>query len=82
MCFLKILLQGLAAVSIGCELAEYHPECAGGKWGFIDKTGKEVIPLIYDGLGIDHFGFSDGKVLMMLDRRPLYIDKNGNKVEE
>ena len=28
--------EGLAAV------------CLNGKWGFIDKTGKEVIPLKYD----------------------------------
>jgi hypothetical protein len=39
---------GLAVVEIG------------GKWGFIDKTGRMVVPPQYEGIG----GFSEGRALV------------------
>ena len=46
------------------------------KWGYIDKTGKEVIPLKYDFV----IGFKDGLTLVKLDGKSGYIDKNGKEV--
>ncbi len=43
-----------------------------GKWGFIDKTGKVVIPLKYDGVG----DFNEGKVDVLLDGKKMWLDKN------
>ncbi|MBQ5913894.1 MAG: WG repeat-containing protein, partial [Alistipes sp.] len=50
--------------------------------GFIDKTGKEVIPLKYD----DASSFSGGKAKVMTKNifgieKEFYIDKNGNIVK-
>jgi hypothetical protein len=45
------------------------------KWGFIDKTGKEVIPLKYDAME----EFSDGMAKVELDGKTLYIDRQGNE---
>jgi len=42
--------NGLAAVNIGGKCERYF---FGGKWGFIDKTGKEIIPCIYDDVVYD-----------------------------
>ena len=47
------------------------------KYGFIDKTGKEVIPLQYD----DATTFSNGKAWVKKDGREFYIDQTGNKVQ-
>ena len=49
-----------------------------GKWGFIDKTGAEVIPFIYDVVQ----PFSDGLALARLERDGLigFIDKSGKEV--
>lgn len=46
-----------------------------GKWGFIDKTGKEVIPCIYDAT---NQGFKDGLVDVCKDGKWGYIDEKGN----
>jgi hypothetical protein len=46
-----------------------------GKWGFVDKTGKEVIPLKYDWV-ID---FYDGLAEVELDSKWGFIDKKGNE---
>jgi hypothetical protein len=43
------------------------------KWGFIDKTGKEVIPCIYD---CAH-PFSEGLASVGKDGGWKYIDKRG-----
>ena len=48
------------------------------KYGYIDKTGKEVIDLKYDGAGY----FDGGKAYVELNGEEFYIDKNGNRVEE
>ena len=43
-----------------------------GKWGFIDKTGTEVIPLgLYDGVNLD--GFSEGLCWVQKDGKYGFI---------
>lgn len=46
-----------------------------GKYGFFDKTGKEVIPCKYD----DALGFSDGFAPVMQNGKWGYIDKTGKE---
>lgn len=52
------------------------------KWGFIDKTGKTVIPFKYDdptsAPGV--LPFSDGLALAILNKKVGYIDKTGKTV--
>ena len=52
------------------------------KWGYIDKTGKEVIPFLYDNLknapGAEPF--SDGLAAVYLHDKAAYIDKTGKTV--
>jgi hypothetical protein len=45
----------------------------GGKWGFIDKTGKEVIPPVYDYVG----AFYEGLARVEKNRKCGFIDKTG-----
>lgn len=54
------------------------PICVGidGKYGFVDKTGKEVIPLIYDSSS----SFYNGIAAIKKGDKYGYIDKNGNIV--
>ena len=46
------------------------------KYGFIDKTGKEVIPIKYD----DAYSFSEGLALVKLNNKYGFIDKTGKEV--
>jgi hypothetical protein len=46
-----------------------------GKQGFIDKTGKEIIPCKYD----KAWYFSEGLACVRLDGERIYIDKQGNE---
>jgi hypothetical protein len=52
------------------------------KFGYIDKTGKLVIPTIYnylDGIGGNALGdFNEGLARVYLDWEPMYIDVDGN----
>jgi len=48
----------------------------GEKYGYIDKTGKEIIPLIYDDAG----DFSEGMARVELNGKYGYIDKLGKEV--
>jgi len=50
----------------------------GGKKGFIDTTGKEVIPCVYDWVE----NFKDGKAKVNLNGRTFYIDTKGNEIKE
>lgn len=59
------------------------------KWGFIDKTGREYIPFIFDRIGEgglfpseDSQMFKDGKVKVKKDGREFYIDKTGKEIED
>jgi hypothetical protein len=73
--------EGLAAVCGGdyqiydekSGRPTYGDDC---KWGFIDKTGKEVIPFKYDHC----LPFSEGLAPVMLDGRWGYVDKTGKEV--
>jgi hypothetical protein len=58
--------EGLAAVKLN------------NKMGFIDKTGSEVIPIIYDFV----YNFSDGLALVGLNGIQSFIDKTGQVVFE
>ena len=60
--------EGMAAVNYGRSI---YP-----KWGFIDESGKEVIPRIYS----DVLDFSEGLASVNLDGKRGYIDKSGNVV--
>jgi hypothetical protein len=46
------------------------------KYGFIDKSGKEVINVVYDMAG----PFKEGWTTVMLDGSTKYLDKNGNEI--
>ena len=45
-----------------------------GKYGFIDKTGKEIIPIKFDYTS----GFKNGRAGVKLEGKWGYIDKQGN----
>jgi hypothetical protein len=46
-----------------------------GKYGFIDKTGQEIIPLKYD----EAWSFHEGLGGVKLDGKSGYVDKRGNE---
>jgi hypothetical protein len=61
----------------------FHEDLAavkrGGKWGYIDKACREVIPMKYDWA----FGFSEGLALVArIEKNEKYgfIDKNGAEI--
>ena len=69
--FLDDFYEGYAAV-----------KNAKGKYGFIDTSGKEILPCVYDfylGGGFQHF--TEGLIRFTLDsNKEGYMDKNGNAV--
>ncbi|MFM8430606.1 MAG: WG repeat-containing protein, partial [Holophagaceae bacterium] len=76
--------EGLARVNVGGKYREdddrgwnVHAP-VGGQWGFVDETGKEVIPLKYDKAQF----FSDGLARVRLDGKWGYIDKQGRNIPE
>ncbi|MCO5248407.1 MAG: WG repeat-containing protein [Chitinophagales bacterium] len=71
----KPFSEGLLRVAIG-EM-KFDGDWYGGKWGFVDKTGKEIIPLKYDWVE----NFKNGKAKVGLNGRELYIDKTGKEVK-
>ena len=46
------------------------------KWGFVDKTGKVVVPLIYDEVG----HFREGLCWVRKDKKWGFVDKTGKVV--
>lgn len=61
--------DGLAAVAVGSKEVRpaddpEHEYTVGGKWGFIDKQGNEVVPLEYDSIA-NHRQFKNGKAMVM-----------------
>ena len=50
--------------------------CRDGKWGFIDTSGREVVPCRYD----DVFDFQEGMARVETDGKWGYIDKTGREV--
>lgn len=76
--FMETFSDDLAVVNIGGKWNdEYNPEFEGGKWGFIDKSGKIIIALQYDSVK----SFYKGKAKVKLNGKEFYIDKEGNVVE-
>jgi hypothetical protein len=76
----KKLAVSLAVVSMMCVVAfsafgqELKPK---QKWGFLDETGKEVIPYKYDMA----FNFTDeGFALVQIDSKFGIIDKKGREI--
>lgn len=67
--------EGVAPVNAGAVFngAGYD----GGKWGFIDKTGKTVIPLQYDNAGY----FFKGRAEVTLNGKTFFIDKTGKEIK-
>ncbi len=59
--------EGLAVVNKG--------DFMNVKYGFIDKTEKVVIPLIYDAIFVG--GFLEGLAMVKKDEKVFYIDKQG-----
>ena len=51
-----------------------------GKYGFLDRDGKIVIPIIYDWPNDSPFLFKDGKAKVSLDGEIFFIDINGNRI--
>jgi hypothetical protein len=49
----------------------------GEKWGVINQTGKEIIPVIYDEISY----FENGKVQVKQGDRTFYIDENGQEIK-
>jgi hypothetical protein len=46
-----------------------------GKWGYIDKTGKEVVPCVYD----DAYAFHEGLAQVKQAGKWGYIDTTGKE---
>ena len=61
--------EGLAAVAVGSKEVRpaddpEHEYTVGGKWGFIDKQGNEVVPLVYDSIA-NHRRVVNGKAMVL-----------------
>ena len=69
--FLKIYYKDYYGFSDGLAAVELND-----KFGFIDKTGREVIPLIYD----NAYSFSNGLAVVALNGKYGFIDETGRVV--
>jgi hypothetical protein len=76
--------QGLAVVGAFPEVTDEEIEFWGGinlsevKYGFINREGKEVIPLIYD----EAKSFEGGLARVSIDYKRGFIDRNGDWVKD
>lgn len=73
--------DGLAAVNMGGKLGfdkEYTNDyfVKGGKWGYINISGKIVIPCKYDGADL----FYDGLAIVDMKEKKAFIDKTGKEI--
>jgi hypothetical protein len=48
-----------------------------GKYGFVNKNGEEIIPIIYD----NAHEFKDGTALVFKNKNPFYINMKGDKIK-
>jgi len=64
--------SGLAAVNVGGRVTE-HQSFDGGKWGFIDRSGKLVIPLKFDRVR----AFHEGMCAVAIGTKWGFIDRTG-----
>ena len=68
--------EELAAVNLGgiWDYDEFDDvEFYGGKWGFVDRSGKEIIPVKYDNVS----AFSNGLAMVEINGTYGYINKQG-----
>ena len=77
------LSEGLAPVKVRSEETTWCPREESGsrkgftmKWGYIDKTGKLVIPAQYESVG----AFSEGLAAINNCDSAFFIDKTGKKI--
>lgn len=49
-----------------------------GWWGYVDKTGKEVIPFVYEDA---RYFNKNGKAKVKLNGETFFIDVKGNRAE-
>ncbi|MDQ1266888.1 MAG: hypothetical protein QG635_2041, partial [Bacteroidota bacterium] len=61
--------EGRSATINYIDIKKYN-----NKFGFIDKSGKQIVPIIYK----DAISFSEGKAYIMSSDKRGYIDKDGN----
>jgi hypothetical protein len=74
---LSILLMIIILIGNYCKGQDLKPkQCENGKWGFIDKTGKEIIPCKYDKAK----SFSEGLVAVQLNNKYGFIDYTGKEI--
>jgi hypothetical protein len=70
--FGEIKPVGVRHITMGYMEVEYYDNY---KYGFVDKSGKEVIPCIYDYAA----DFSNGRAMIRLGDKEGFIDKMGNE---
>src|SRR5690606_23740353 len=51
-----------------------------GKWGFIDKFGKEVVPCIYDNVSDGPSKLKEGMAMVKLNDKWGFVDEFGEEV--
>jgi hypothetical protein len=74
---LIIVFTVFMAIGNYCAGQDLMPEKGeNGKWGFIDQTGKEVIPCKYD----NSRSFSEGLASVELNGKWGFINKTGNEI--
>ncbi len=75
--YIDSFYTGLALVGIGGRWSDDFGY-SGGKWGFVDTNGVEVIPVIYDAIDNPQ-RFDDGveKLGVQLGNKFGYVEKNG-----
>ena len=52
-----------------------------GKWGYIDKQGKEIIPFQFSYAGLFSNGIAKVEKRFLGIKQTFYIDKQGNRIE-
>jgi hypothetical protein len=71
-----IFKEGFAAVNLGGEKAWGERDFKGGKWGFIDRNGKELTPIKYDSVAF----FNDGIAVVCLGGKQGIINLTGKEI--
>ncbi len=68
--------DGMIAVNIGAQFNESKRTFEGGKWTYIDSTGKEITNFIYD----EAFPFAGGYALVIIGKKEGLLDKSGKEI--
>ena len=72
----QIVIQARYEKTIGYFAEGLTAVMLNEKWGFIDKTGKEIIPFKYEAA----FAYSQGLARVKLNNKWGFIDKTGKKI--